>query len=82
MLILAGIVSLDSVHNSNHVVLAPVGLATFRLDPKVWVNPNSDDQKHIASLYDAAQSWIKKHGVDHNDFNHFSNHFSYRCSST
>jgi hypothetical protein len=78
MVILAGNVSLDRVHDSNHVALAPFGLATFKLDAKVWANPDSGDQKHIVSLYDAARSWLKKHSIHHYDFNYFS----YRCSST
>ncbi|PAN39219.1 hypothetical protein PAHAL_7G228700 [Panicum hallii] len=73
-----GNVSLDRVHDSNHVALAPFGLATFKLDAKVWANPDSGDQKHIVSLYDAARSWLKKHSIHHYDFNYFS----YRCSST
>ncbi|KAF8704051.1 hypothetical protein HU200_031536 [Digitaria exilis] len=64
--------------NSNHVALAPFGLATYKLDAKVWASPNSGDQKHIACLYDAAQSWLKKHGIYHYDFNFFSA----SCSST
>ncbi|OEL36498.1 hypothetical protein BAE44_0002479 [Dichanthelium oligosanthes] len=71
-------VALDSVHASDHVVLAPFGLATYKLDAKVWASPNSGDQEHIASLLNAARSWLKKHNIHHHDFSYFS----YRCSST
>nr|CAB3485200.1 unnamed protein product [Digitaria exilis] len=69
---------IGNASNSNHVALAPFGLATYKLDAKVWASPNSGDQKHIACLYDAAQSWLKKHGIYHYDFNFFSA----SCSST
>nr|XP_034601730.1 uncharacterized protein LOC117862380 [Setaria viridis]TKW05566.1 hypothetical protein SEVIR_7G185000v2 [Setaria viridis] len=71
-------VSLDNVNASDHVALAPFGLATYKLDTKVWASPNSDDEEYISSLFDAARSWLKKHNIHHNDFNHFS----YRCSFT
>ncbi|CAL5069020.1 unnamed protein product [Urochloa decumbens] len=70
-------VSLDNVHASDHVTLDPFGLATYKLDAKVWASPNSGDEEHIASLFDAARSWLKKHGIHHNDFNHFSSRYCF-----
>jgi len=48
--ILVDIVALDSVQAFNHMALAPFGLATYKLDAKVWASPNSGDQEHISSL--------------------------------
>ncbi|KAJ1287665.1 hypothetical protein BS78_02G028400 [Paspalum vaginatum] len=71
------IVALDIVHASDHVALAPFGLATYKLDSKVWASTNSSDQEHIATLFDAAHSWLRKKNIYHHDFNYFS----HRCSS-
>ncbi|XP_066345550.1 uncharacterized protein [Miscanthus floridulus] len=70
------IVALDSVQAFNHMALAPFGLATYKLDAKVWASPNSGDQEHISSLFDAAQSWLKEHNIHHHDFNYFSQRYS------
>jgi hypothetical protein len=75
--ILVDIVALDSMQAFNHMSLAPFGLATYKLDAKVWASPNSGDQEHISSLFDASQSWLKEHNIHHYDFNYFA----HRCSS-
>ncbi|TVU15122.1 hypothetical protein EJB05_38625, partial [Eragrostis curvula] len=62
----------DSGHSSNYVALAPFGLATHKMDTGLWASPNSGDQERIASLIEAAQSWIRKHDIQHRDFNFFS----------
>lgn len=77
VIILVG-VSLHNMNTYDHVSLAPFGLATYKLDTKVWASPNSYDEEYISSLFDAARSWLKKNNIHHNDFNHFS----YRCSLT
>jgi hypothetical protein len=74
--ILVDIVALDSVQAFNDMALAPFGLATYKLDAEVWASPNSGDQEHIPSLFDAAQSWLKEHNIHHHDFNYFSQRYS------
>ncbi|KAL6652341.1 hypothetical protein ACP70R_011266 [Stipagrostis hirtigluma subsp. patula] len=70
-------VPLDSWNAFDHLALAPFGLATHKLDHKVWASPKSGDQEHISSLFGAAQSWLKKNNIYHNDFNYFlRNNFS------
>ncbi|KAK3142008.1 hypothetical protein QOZ80_4BG0340990 [Eleusine coracana subsp. coracana] len=62
----------DIGYASNYVTLSPFGLATHKMDTELWASPNSGDQEHVATLIDAAQSWIKMHGIQHYDFNFFS----------
>ncbi|WVZ61815.1 hypothetical protein U9M48_011630 [Paspalum notatum var. saurae] len=70
-------VALDIVHASDHVALAPFGLATYKLDAEMWASTTSGDQEHIATLFDAAHSWLREQNIHHHDFNYFS----HRCSS-
>lgn len=63
---------------SNRVPLAlPLfGLATYKMNLKFWVNPETGDQERLATLYSAADSWLKQLRVQHKDFNYFTSHTS------
>ncbi|XP_031499759.1 uncharacterized protein LOC116264015 [Nymphaea colorata] len=51
--------------------LPPFGLATYKMQGRVWNDPESTDQEHIISMLSAAASWLKQLGVQHHDFNYF-----------
>nr|CAD1844322.1 unnamed protein product [Ananas comosus var. bracteatus] len=63
-----------SEENWNNVSLTPFGLATYKLEGSLWINPETGDSEKIASLFSAADSWLKQLGVHHHDFNYFSTH--------
>nr|CAB3448406.1 unnamed protein product [Digitaria exilis] len=52
------------------VALSPFGLATYRMEGKLWTagSRSQDD------LYGAASSWLKQVGAHHPDFNFFTTH--------
>ncbi|CAN6453479.1 unnamed protein product [Victoria cruziana] len=51
--------------------LPPFGLATYKMQGRIWNDPESTDQEHIISMLSAAASWLKQLGVQHHDFNYF-----------
>uniref|UniRef100_A0A0D9W7E2 Uncharacterized protein n=1 Tax=Leersia perrieri TaxID=77586 RepID=A0A0D9W7E2_9ORYZ len=53
--------------------LPPIGLATHKTDGNVWTSVDSGDQELTTYLVGAADSWLKKLGVQHHDFNYFLN---------
>ncbi|KAG6483074.1 uncharacterized protein LOC122016936 [Zingiber officinale] len=58
----------------NRVSLSPFGLATYKLQGGLWVNPETPDSDMMSSLYSAAYSWLKQLGVEHHDFDFFTTH--------
>lgn len=58
--------------NSDHVSLIPFGLATYKMQGDVWLDPY--DNEKISYLYSAADSWLKQLNVYHHDFNFFTIH--------
>lgn len=57
------------------ISLAPFGLATYKMQGDLWLNPeSSSDHERLAFMYSAADSWLKQLNVHHHDFNFFSFH--------
>lgn len=59
---------------ANEVSLRPFGLAAYKMQGTLWMNPESDDQEKFINLFDAADSWLKQLRVQHHDFNYFNTH--------
>ncbi|CAL5020345.1 unnamed protein product [Urochloa decumbens] len=57
------------------VALSPFGLATYRMEGKLWRTPAADSRLSD-DLYGAASSWLKQVGAHHPDFNFFTSHTS------
>ncbi|KAL2967619.1 hypothetical protein AAZX31_16G185900 [Glycine max] len=60
--------------NSGHVSLLPFGLATYKMQGDIWLNPEPYDNEKVSYLYSAADSWLKQLNVHHHDFNFFTLH--------
>ncbi|KAG0498562.1 hypothetical protein HPP92_002861 [Vanilla planifolia] len=60
---------------SNCISLSPFGLATYKMQGDIWINPETMDHERMMTLYSAADSWLKQLRVHHHDFNFFVNHF-------
>ncbi|XP_074585181.1 uncharacterized protein LOC141840958 isoform X2 [Curcuma longa] len=67
-------VSNDKKGGSNCISLDPFGLATYKLQGGLWMNPETADIELMSSLYNAAYSWLKQLGVEHHDFDFFTTH--------
>ncbi|XP_039135284.1 uncharacterized protein LOC120272512 [Dioscorea cayenensis subsp. rotundata] len=59
---------------ANEVSLRPFGLAAYKMQGTLWMNPETDDQEKFINLFDAADSWLKQLRVQHHDFNYFNTH--------
>ncbi|KAB1224162.1 hypothetical protein CJ030_MR2G024402 [Morella rubra] len=55
------------------VSLSPFALATYKIQGDLWMNPagTPDHKERIISYQNAAHSWLKQIGFQHNDFNFF-----------
>ncbi|KAJ4746917.1 plant/protein (DUF789) [Rhynchospora pubera] len=54
--------------------LPPFGLATYKVKGSLWLNSERGDKEMAASLYSAADSWLKQLAVQHHDFTYFTTH--------
>ena len=52
----------------------PFGLATYKMQGDMWLNPDSFDSERLAFLHSAADSWLKQLNLHQHDFNFFSIH--------
>ncbi|XP_028783192.1 uncharacterized protein LOC114739307 isoform X1 [Neltuma alba] len=52
----------------------PFGVATYKMQGDIWVNPESWDSERLTFLYGAADSWLKQLNLYHHDFNFFTFH--------
>ncbi|XAR65541.1 hypothetical protein NMG60_11009694 [Bertholletia excelsa] len=59
---------------TGEVSLPPFGLATYKMQGDVWINPQACDDERLIYLYSAADSWLKQLGVHHHDFSFFTTH--------
>lgn len=59
---------------SSSIPLPPFGLATYKMQGNLWINPETSDHERIISLQRAANSWLKQLRVQHHDFNYFNSH--------
>ncbi|XP_027358327.1 uncharacterized protein LOC113867294 isoform X2 [Abrus precatorius] len=59
---------------SGYVSLPPFGLATYKMQGDLWLNPEPYDNERISYLYSAADSWLKQLNVHHHDFIFFTLH--------
>ncbi|PKA45966.1 hypothetical protein AXF42_Ash019727 [Apostasia shenzhenica] len=73
----------ESTANSNRksskdtikrISLPPFGLATYKMQGNLWLNPESSDYEKIMTLYSSADSWLKQLRFHHHDFNFFITH--------
>ncbi|KAG6474615.1 hypothetical protein ZIOFF_068553 [Zingiber officinale] len=64
----------EKKEGSNCISLAPFGLATYKLQGSLWMNPETTDIQRMSFLYSAAYSWLKQLGVEHHDFDFFTTH--------
>ncbi|OVA10763.1 Protein of unknown function DUF789 [Macleaya cordata] len=53
------------------IPLPPFGLATYKMQGDVWIQPETEDYERIDTLMSAADSWLKQLRVQHHDFNYF-----------
>lgn len=58
------------------VPLTPFGLASYKMQGDIWVNPDASDQEKLIDLHCAADSWLKQLNVNHHDFSFFTHHSS------
>nr|XP_034578023.1 uncharacterized protein LOC117841669 isoform X2 [Setaria viridis] len=67
--------AVSSRRAARSVGLWPFGLATYRMEGKLWTQPaGSSDSRLSDDLYGAASSWVKQVGAHHPDFNFFTSH--------
>lgn len=67
--------------DSGFISLPPFGLATYRMQGDLWMNPSTSssslsDHERLANMYSAADSWLKQLNFHHHDFNFFTSHSS------
>lgn len=60
------------VKASNIIYLPPFGLATYKMQGDVWVNPTTSDPAQLYELQNNAYSWLRQLGVQHHDYNFFT----------
>ncbi|XP_022994638.1 uncharacterized protein LOC111490289 isoform X2 [Cucurbita maxima] len=60
--------------SSSSSCLFPFGLATYRMQGDLWLQPETSDYERMVDLYHTADSWLKQLNVHHHDFNFFSLH--------
>ncbi|KAF8398632.1 hypothetical protein HHK36_014487 [Tetracentron sinense] len=51
--------------SSGGISLVPFGLATYKMNGKLWINPETLDQERILSLLNAADSWYRSCECSH-----------------
>ncbi|XP_058097767.1 uncharacterized protein LOC131242857 isoform X2 [Magnolia sinica] len=56
------------------ISLPPFGLATYKMQGNLWINPETADHERIISLMSAADSWLKQLRVQHHDYSYFCSH--------
>ena len=54
------------------ISLPPFGLATYKLQGNLWINPVTSDDERMTYLESAADSWLKQLNVHHHDYNFFT----------
>ncbi|KAJ6296514.1 hypothetical protein OIU78_024378 [Salix suchowensis] len=54
------------------ISLPPFGLATYKLQGNLWINPGTSDDERMTYLESAADSWLKQLNVHHHDYNFFT----------
>ncbi|KAJ0963959.1 hypothetical protein J5N97_029081 [Dioscorea zingiberensis] len=59
---------------SDYISLPPFGLATYKMQGNLWMDPETGDHERVIRLFNAADSWLKQLRVRHHDFNYFSTH--------
>lgn len=57
---------------SRRISLTPFGLASYKMQGDIWVNPYTHDQERLIDLHRAADSWLKQLNVCHHDFSFFT----------
>ncbi|MED6197108.1 hypothetical protein PIB30_053594 [Stylosanthes scabra] len=60
--------------SSSSLSLPPFGLATYKMQEDLWLNPDPCEYEKVSYLYSAADSWLKQLNVYHHDFNFFTQH--------
>lgn len=71
-----GIGERKCIGESSSISLPPFGLATYKVQGNLWINPETSDHERIISLMSAADSWLKQLKVEHHhDYNYFSSRF-------
>ncbi|KAG1362847.1 hypothetical protein COCNU_10G010660 [Cocos nucifera] len=50
----------NSEETSNRIGLYPFGLTTYRARGRLWTNPETGDYERVVSLYNAADSWLRR----------------------
>ncbi|XLS95393.1 hypothetical protein HN51_071401 [Arachis hypogaea] len=56
------------------ISVPPFGLATYKMQEDLWLNPEPCEYERISYLYSAADSWLKQLNFYHHDFNFFTQH--------
>ncbi|KAJ6369371.1 hypothetical protein OIU76_027747 [Salix suchowensis] len=54
------------------IPLPPFGLATYKMQGDLWINPETSDDERMIYLESAAGSWLKQLNVHHHDYNFFT----------
>lgn len=54
------------------ISLPPFGLATYKMQGGLWINPETSDDERMVFLESAAGSWLKQLNVHHHDYNFFT----------
>ncbi|XP_002525668.2 uncharacterized protein LOC8286477 [Ricinus communis] len=60
--------------DSGGILLHPFGMATYKMQGDLWVNPETSDHERINCLCSAADSWLKQLDIHHHDYNFFTYH--------
>ncbi|PSR89140.1 Pyridoxine/pyridoxamine 5'-phosphate oxidase [Actinidia chinensis var. chinensis] len=61
---------------SGEIYLPPFGLATYKMQGNLWINPEASDHERLIYLHSAADSWLKQLNVQHHDFMFYTSHTS------
>ncbi|KAA8527965.1 hypothetical protein F0562_035166 [Nyssa sinensis] len=60
--------------STGKISLPPFGLATYKMQGNLWMNPVTSDHERLSYLHSAADSWLKQLNVQHHDYNFFTSH--------
>ncbi|CAA7391035.1 unnamed protein product [Spirodela intermedia] len=52
--------------------LPPFGLAAYKMQTQIWINPRTEDFQQLTSLWSAAASWLRQLEAHHPDFDFFN----------
>ena len=57
---------------ASRISLPPFGLAAYKMQTGVWINPSTEDFQDLTARWNAAFSWLRQLDAHHPDFDFFN----------